>query len=49
VVVIAYDNPRPGRLKSLIPAKYADEKETPLRIEVIEGPEPGRYDLKLTR
>lgn len=49
VVVIAYDNPRPGRLKSFIAAKYADEKTTPLKIEVIENPESGRYDLKLTR
>jgi hypothetical protein len=48
-VVIAYDNPRPGNLKSLIATKYADEKSTPLKVEVIVKPEPGRYDLKLTR
>jgi hypothetical protein len=49
VVVIAYDNPRPGNLKSLIPTKYGEEKSTPLKVEVIEKPEPSRYDLKLTR
>ena len=49
VVVTAYDNPRPGRLKTLIDVKYQDEKTTPLKIEVIENPEPGRYDLKLMR
>src|SRR5207249_4878392 len=48
IVVTAYDNPRPGRLKSLIDVKYQDEKTTPLKIEVIANPEPGRYDLKLT-
>ena len=49
IVVTAYDNPRPGRLKTLIDVKYQDEKTTPLKIEVIENPEPGRYDLKLMR
>jgi hypothetical protein len=50
VVVIAYDNPQPGKpLKSFIDRQYVDEKTTPLRIEVIEKPELGRYDLKLTK
>ena len=34
---------------ALIDVKYQDEKTTPLKIEVIANPEPGRYDLKLTR
>ena len=50
VVVTAYDNPMPNKpLKSFINMKYSDERTTPLRFEVIENPEPGRYDLKLTR
>jgi len=50
VVVTAYDNPMPNKpLKSFISMKYSDEKTTPLKFEVIENPEPGRYDLKLTR
>jgi hypothetical protein len=50
VVVFAYDDPQPGKpLKSFIDMKYSDEKTTPLRFEVIENPEPGRYDLKLKR
>jgi hypothetical protein len=48
IVVFAYDNPRPGRLKSFINTKYQEEKTTPLTVEVIENPEPGRYDLNLT-
>jgi hypothetical protein len=48
VVVMAYDNPRPGHLKPLIDTKYMDENTTPLKVEVIENPEPGRYDLALT-
>jgi hypothetical protein len=50
VVVTAYDDPWPGKpLKSFIDMRYSDEKTTPLAIEVVEKPEPGRYDLKLTR
>ena len=50
VVVTAYDNPMPNKpLKSFIHMKYSDERSTPLRFEVIKNPEPGRYDLKLTR
>jgi hypothetical protein len=49
VLVTAYDNPRPGHLKSFISMKYQDAKSTPLEKEVIENPEPGRYDLNLTR
>jgi hypothetical protein len=49
VVVTAYDNPRPGNLKPLISMKYQDAKTTPLEKEVVENPEPGRYDFNLTR
>jgi hypothetical protein len=50
VVVTAYDDPQPGKpLKSFIDFKYSDEKTTPLKIEVIANPEPGRYDFKLKR
>jgi hypothetical protein len=28
---------------------YLDPKTTPLEIEVVENPEPGAYDLKLTK
>lgn len=49
VVVSAFDDPWPGKpLKSFVDMKYADEKTTPLTVEVIATPEPGRYDLKLT-
>ncbi len=34
--------------KSLVPAKYGQEKTTDLVIEVVENPSPGAYDLKLT-
>jgi hypothetical protein len=34
--------------KSLVPAKYGQEKTTDLVIEVVENPAPGAYDLKLT-
>ena len=50
VVVTALDDPWPGKpLKSFIDMKYSEEKTTPLKVEVIANPEPGRYDLKLTR
>jgi hypothetical protein len=34
--------------RSLVPAKYGQEKTTDLVIEVVENPPPGAYDLKLT-
>jgi hypothetical protein len=50
VVVVALDDPWPGKpLKSFVDMKYADEKTTPLKLEVVANPEPGRYDLKLTK
>jgi hypothetical protein len=43
----AKQNHRPVS-KSLVPAKYGQEKTTDLVIEVVENPTPGAYDLKLT-
>jgi hypothetical protein len=43
----AQQNHRPVS-KSLVPAKYGQEKSTDLVIEVVENPSPGAYDLKLT-
>ncbi len=59
VVSATADPPLAGRAKaslkhrplpqSLVPAVYGQAKTTPLKVEVVEGPEPGAYDLKLTR
>jgi len=50
VVVTALDDPWPGKpLKSFIDMKYSEEKTSPLKIEVVAKPEPGRYDVKLTK
>lgn len=35
--------------KSLLPAKYGQEKTSELAIEVVETPAAGAYDLKLTQ
>jgi hypothetical protein len=43
----AQQNQRPLS-KSLVPAKYGQERTTDLAIEVVETPPPGAYDLKLT-
>jgi hypothetical protein len=32
-----------------IPQKYMDTQKSPLSFEVVENPEPGRYDLKLSK
>jgi hypothetical protein len=29
--------------------KYTDDAKTPLAVEVVENPEPGRYDFKMTK
>jgi hypothetical protein len=43
--------PTPGATSMPTPfgAKYQDIKTTPFTFEVINNPEPGRYDLKLTK
>jgi hypothetical protein len=35
--------------RSLVPAKYGQDKTSDLSIEVVENPSPGAYDLKLTK
>ena len=35
--------------KSLLPARYGQEKTTDLAIEIVENPAPGAYDLKLRK
>src|SRR5262245_39090601 len=50
VVVYAVDDPQPGKPNKYFANKeYADVNTTTLKIEVVENPEPGRYDLKLRR
>jgi hypothetical protein len=34
--------------KSLVPAKYGDATTSPFSVEVVEKPQPGAYDLKLS-
>jgi hypothetical protein len=38
----------PGPAYEINP-KYLDVNLTPIEIEVVENPEPGRYDIKLTK
>lgn len=48
VVVYAVDDPQPGKPnKYFVSKKYSNIASTPLQFEVIDNPEPGRYDLKL--
>lgn len=50
VVVYAVDDPQPGKPnKYFVHKKYTDRATTPLLIEVIDNPGPGRYDLKLEK
>ena len=50
VVVYAVDDPQPGKPnKYFVHKKYTDRASTPLLIEVIDNPGPGRYDLKLDK
>ena len=35
--------------RSLVPAKYGQEKTTDLAVEVVADPAPGAYDLKLKK
>lgn len=35
--------------RSLLPARYGQDKTTDLSIEVVENPAPGAYDLKLKK
>jgi hypothetical protein len=59
VVVTARDeappeHPKAGQphrpvARSLVPARYGQEKTSGLSLEVVESPAPGAYDLKLTK
>lgn len=50
VVVYAVDDPRPGKPNRYwVGTKYADPGSTPLSVEVVATPEPGRYDRQLDR
>ena len=44
VVVILPGDPEPN-----FDPRYTDVNKTPLSVEVVDNPEPGHYDLKLTR
>jgi hypothetical protein len=39
---------RAGDVRSLVPKKYTNKETTPLKMDVIEEPEDGKYDLKMT-
>lgn len=50
VVVFAADDPQPGKpVRFFVHKKYTDRGTTPLSVEVVANPEPGRYDLKLDK
>jgi hypothetical protein len=41
--------PQGGGPPLQLPAKYQDASQTVLKMEVVENPAPGAYDLKLTK
>jgi hypothetical protein len=49
-VLVYWDEPGAGwqKPKSRLPAKYSDDRKTPLAVEVVAHPAPGAYDLKMT-
>jgi hypothetical protein len=50
VVVYAVDDPQPGKPNRYFThKKYSDPATTPLSVEVVAAPAPGRYDFKLDR
>ncbi|WP_439631983.1 hypothetical protein [Gemmata sp.] len=50
VVVFAANDPQPGKpVKFFVNKKYTDRGSTPLSVEVVANPEPGRYELKLEK
>ena len=50
VVVYAVDDPQPGKPNRYwVNTKYATPSATLLSVEVVENPEPGRYDRQLDR
>jgi hypothetical protein len=38
---------RAGEVVSLVPKEYTNKETTPLKVEVIEKPDNGKYDLQL--
>jgi len=47
-VDLARTNPKdPYDYKALVAEKYLDKKKSGLEFEVVPGPEPGRYDIRL--
>jgi hypothetical protein len=49
-VDIARTNPKdPYDHKQLVPPRYLDKDKSGLAFEVVENPEPGRYDLKVDK
>jgi hypothetical protein len=38
---------RAGDVKSLVPKEYTNKETTPVKVEVIENLEDGKYDLKM--
>ncbi len=43
------DSTKPDRTKLLVPKKYTQPETTPLTVKVVQFPDSGAYDLKLTR
>ena len=39
---------RAGDVMSLVPRAYTNKETTPLKVEVIENPEDGKYDLQMS-
>jgi hypothetical protein len=39
---------RAGEVVSLVPKEFTNKETTPLKMEVIEKPEDGKYDLQMT-
>jgi hypothetical protein len=38
---------RAGEVVSLVPKKYTNKATTPLKVEVVEKPDDGKYDLQM--
>jgi hypothetical protein len=55
VLVFADENSKPGRAahpvmpRWLVHPKYTTEKTTPLAVEVVSSPQPGRYNFQVSK
>ncbi len=50
VVVYAVDDPQPGKPnKYFVNKQYTSPTSTPVSVEVVANPDPGRYEWKLTK